>query len=478
MDSNHYTEILYCLSPHPHIANMDSLFRLSTEARKRFLQSVSGILGCSYICLWSPHSTYLICEDWWFHEDDGAQPSSLSKILFDAYRSSPCSIVTGCVPGWAYMERLPSIELIGSNLVNSASMQVQQQFYQTAIFMGCQNGEIELGMTTTTTSNQHANEHPASFLRGFHPTIVVRRPPSVVIVLFVAVSLDGKPTRILLFQGKHFFFHAPEAYARLPFPTPAADDAAMAQAMLAVISSSPPPSLLYQPPQREQAPRQRAFKAYNAVLRPKTDPVKPRVPGQKMIKMAVSMLKRIHMMRFEARMPEPRPTSNQLHHMISERRRREKINESFHALRMLLPPGSKKDKASVLAKTKEYVNTLKAQISELEEKNRMLESQLPPPTEQMKQVDSGDSSNRVEVQISSGSESTSETRQINLNVIVRVECDTIDVLLRILEFLKGNGNINLVSINARSTQPQSNTYASANLTFQDKVNPPTKYNSQ
>lgn len=128
-----------------------------------------------------------------------------------------------------------------------------------------------------------------------------------------------------------------------------------------------------------------------------------------------------------------------------------------------------KDKASVLAKTKEYVNTLKAQISELEEKNRMLESQLPPPAEQMKQVDSGDSSNRVEVQISSGSESTSETRQINLSVIVRVECDTIDVLLRILEFLKGNGNVNLVSINARSTQPQSNTYASANLTFQVKV---------
>lgn len=151
----------------------------------------------------------------------------------------------------------------------------------------------------------------------------------------------GSPPEYSSFKGSTSSFMPPEAYARLPFPTPAADDAAMAQAMLAVISSSPPPSLLYQPPQREQAPRQRAFKAYNAVLRPKTDPIKPGVPGQKMIKMAVSMLKRMHMMRFEARMPEPRPTSNQLHHMISERRRREKINESFHALRMLLPPGSK-----------------------------------------------------------------------------------------------------------------------------------------
>jgi hypothetical protein len=37
----------------------------------------------------------------------------------------------------------------------------------------------------------------------------------------------------------------------------------------------------------------------------------------------------------------PQPTSSQLHHMISERRRRERLNESFETLRALLPPGSK-----------------------------------------------------------------------------------------------------------------------------------------
>ncbi|PNX75290.1 transcription factor bHLH041-like protein, partial [Trifolium pratense] len=36
-----------------------------------------------------------------------------------------------------------------------------------------------------------------------------------------------------------------------------------------------------------------------------------------------------------------RPSSNQLHHMISERRRREKLNENFQALRALLPQGTK-----------------------------------------------------------------------------------------------------------------------------------------
>lgn len=33
--------------------------------------------------------------------------------------------------------------------------------------------------------------------------------------------------------------------------------------------------------------------------------------------------------------------STQLHHVISERRRREKLNENFQALRALLPPGTK-----------------------------------------------------------------------------------------------------------------------------------------
>lgn len=40
-------------------------------------------------------------------------------------------------------------------------------------------------------------------------------------------------------------------------------------------------------------------------------------------------------------MQEIRSSSTQLHHMISERKRREKLNESFEALRALLPPGIK-----------------------------------------------------------------------------------------------------------------------------------------
>jgi hypothetical protein len=37
----------------------------------------------------------------------------------------------------------------------------------------------------------------------------------------------------------------------------------------------------------------------------------------------------------------PPPSVNQLQHMFSERKRREKLNDSFHALKAVLPPGAK-----------------------------------------------------------------------------------------------------------------------------------------
>ena len=86
----------------------------------------------------------------------------------------------------------------------------------------------------------------------------------------------------------------------------------------------------------------------------------------------------------------------------------------------------------MLANTKDYVNTLKAQISELEERNRMLELQLQPAVEI---TEVGDSTETVEVQITRASESTSQTQRINLRITVRVECDMIDLVLCILKCL-------------------------------------------
>ncbi|XP_072999046.1 putative transcription factor bHLH041 [Typha latifolia] len=266
-----------------------------------------------------------------------------------------------------------------------------------------------------------------------------------------------------------------QAYGRtrnIRFPTPESDDAAMARAMLDVISSTPSSPLLSQYRQQEKAQSSgkyrllRAFKSYNSALAPNFQP-RGGVHSQKMFKMAILMLRRVHKMttRFGDRTQEL-TASNQLHHVLAERKRRKKLNESFDALRMLLPQGSKTDKASVLTKAKEYLGALKAQISELEEKNRMLEMQLYPSGE-VKDV--GDSSRRVEVHITSVFDSISESMQINLRVILRVECEMAGVLVHILECLRQFGCFSLMSIDASSIVGQTSMFARARLTLQVKT---------
>jgi hypothetical protein len=63
---------------------------------------------------------------------------------------------------------------------------------------------------------------------------------------------------------------------------------------------------------------------------------------QSLMKRSFSFFRNLNLMRLRDRSTQAaRPSSNQLHHMISERRRREKLNENFQALRALLPQGTK-----------------------------------------------------------------------------------------------------------------------------------------
>ncbi|XP_008793239.3 putative transcription factor bHLH041 isoform X2 [Phoenix dactylifera] len=494
---------------------MDFVFLLSAKARGRFLQSAARILGCSYICLWSPlphQSNHLASVDGWHQEDDGSHwrsPSgSVSLELFKAYRNSLFSIDSSCVPGSAYKGGLTYVELGESELMISASMQIQRQFYQeagikTAVFMGCRSGEIELGMATLSNGQMYTQ---MSIQQVFSEECIQRSllgdpfpapdqgGPSSSSSSFRSLSVGSPEYSSLLLTkaGAHFMprevggeqallvpphqMSIMQGYSRhrnVQLPTPADDDAAITRAMLAAISSpstssSPPPLFNYQSPRQDQAQQSRrsrpvgAFEPYNPALAPDVGR-NPAVHGQKMVKTAVSILRRIYQMRYERRMQEPRTASNQLHHMISERRRREKLNESFHALRMLLPPCTKKDKASVLSNAREFVNTLKARISELEERHRMLEMQLQP-ADETKEV--GVSTETVEVQITRASESTSHAQRINLRVTVRVECNMIDLVLHILECLKEMGDISLVSVDASTGLPQANTFARLNFTLQ------------
>ncbi|XP_058082223.1 transcription factor GLABRA 3-like isoform X2 [Magnolia sinica] len=55
-----------------------------------------------------------------------------------------------------------------------------------------------------------------------------------------------------------------------------------------------------------------------------------------------------------------------VNHVLSERRRREKLNEKFLVLRSLIPSISKVDKASILGDTIEYLKELERRVEELE----------------------------------------------------------------------------------------------------------------
>lgn len=136
------------------------------------------------------------------------------------------------------------------------------------------------------------------------------------------------------------------------FPNPEIEDAAMTRAILAVLSASPSSSSSHQPPPQTNVPpssstahfltpNTSAFKTYNSSpLAPRT-PKSANVRKQIMLKRSISFLRSLNLMRLREGIQATRPTSSQLHHMISERKRREKLNESFHTLKSLLPPGTK-----------------------------------------------------------------------------------------------------------------------------------------
>lgn len=124
-------------------------------------------------------------------------------------------------------------------------------------------------------------------------------------------------------------------------PNLVSDDDAIARAMMAVISSassvssSSSPSIISQnSPKCGENAKFGAFRQFKSAFPPKCE-VNFGNDGHKMIKRSLAMLRNIK----PGQEREPKPSN--LYHMISERKRREKLNASFELLRMLLPPGSK-----------------------------------------------------------------------------------------------------------------------------------------
>lgn len=270
--------------------------------------------------------------------------------------------------------------------------------------------------------------------------------------------------------------------ANIQLPAPEIEDAEITRAILAVLTSPSTTSHQLVTPALNNDPAP-SSSHHHGLLNPKpssafknyrSSPLAPRtqtkgaanlvVRKQTMVKRSISFLRSLNLLRIrdQGMQTATRPTTSQLHHMISERKRREKLNESFHSLKSLLPPGTKKDKASVLITAREYLTSLKAQVDELSKKNQQLEAaaRLIANKDEEEEAAGSSSSERVSVTLThvSGSTTDQDHQQIiDLQVIVTSgESSTENILIRILEFLKQVKNVSLVSMEARTLKTESN----------------------
>ncbi|KAL9224691.1 hypothetical protein vseg_000703 [Gypsophila vaccaria] len=479
---------------------MDSVFQLSNGDRVGYLLNLMHSFGCSYICLWaySPDISLLYCEDG--HFQGGVASSSLGTSLtlklFEDYKNSFFGVgKQSLVPGLAFKNRNPYLELQELDLQRLASIDVQRQFYteariKMAVFLGCSRGEIELGMSyipqNLETKMQSIFPQELSGLQASQPMetprlIIEQNHPSS----SSSQSMDSPE------YPQFFYFPSnnttttttikqPSANTQtiqmptgpnqldniIPFPTPESTDAALTRAYLAILSTQ---SSTNGAQQSSKAPyvecqvshhRPSAFKSYNHGSRLGVSGVKRpnNLRRQNLLKRAIVYYRELNYRRVQEHANSvlgSRPTSTQLHHMISERRRREKINESFQALRSLLPQGTKKDKASVLRTTKEYLSSLKNQLLDLNTRNKILEEQLK--TKKITTIIQDDNNNassneRLHVRITPVQESSSRGRLVDVSVRSRRGIPVADLIMKLLELLKQTKEVSIVSIDAHACE--------------------------
>ncbi|GJV90865.1 basic helix-loop-helix (bHLH) DNA-binding family protein [Tanacetum coccineum] len=408
---------------------------------------------------------------------------SLSVRSFLDYKKSVFLIdnYSGGVPGFAFMHNITYMERNELELLNLASNSEQLQFYQeagikahtynddddilplqTAIFMGSSNGEIELGMSNDSSQVNFEIElkrlFPGDFPQGVLPQRLDQTRASS------SSSLYDHYQWTIAWRTRHFSSTCFNQLLIYPLrqtleqirtsqsiPSREHEEAAMTRAILAAISSTssssnPSSSSPYQ----HQTPRvASAFKRYGSSL----GPIKQRVPNrQNLHRRSLSFFRNLSEARAQRdqMVQTTRPTSNQLHHMIAERKRREKLNESFQTLRSLFPLGSKKDKASVLSNTMKYISSLKSQVDELNKRNQILEAGQHAGKEAPNEGPSRFSrEGSPVVGITDIGESTSESLVVDLEVnaggnVILVD----DLVIRLLEFIKQVENVSVMSIDA------------------------------
>ncbi|XP_042065327.1 putative transcription factor bHLH041 [Salvia splendens] len=372
---------------------MESIFLLGEDQRAAFLRhTMQSFPSTTYICLWSysslPSSCLLFLDGFYDEEKIG---NLAATRLFNAYCGS-IKYVDNLqrLPGLASMNNVPYMEvdvdyLLTTMLITSENA-AQMQFYQVA------------GIKTVVFMGCAAGEIELGFST---------KPP---------VNLQSEiQSRFYL----HFLEQIPSSSSSSSVDIP-------------FISSTH--HSLIQTEEQQVTPPPSAFTRYQ----PGLIVASTHRNSNSLFTRSLSFFTNLNTR-----------NSLQMHHAITERRRRQKLNHSFQILRDLVPQVSKKDNASLLSETTEYLRSLRSQLGELEARNDLLEMQLSTaPREEL-----GSSSQRVSVEIKRmAPSSTSQPRFLDLRISLRSrECSLSDLVARVLGLLKQQErNVSLLSL-------QSNT---------------------
>ncbi|XP_028751573.1 putative transcription factor bHLH041 [Neltuma alba] len=263
-------------------------------------------------------------------EFDVTSENSLSNYLASCFISR--------VPGLAFWNRYSFLELQQSDLLQLAWTDIKRQFFQTAVFIGCGNGEIELGFSCVS----HVS-NDAEIQTDVHVLLVSRR---------ISVQSHQVEQKILpssssclrsLSTGSsdtHFSYSAlvPEMLLQQEN-----DHNGVIKAILHVKSSPSSNNnsslvLEQDPPNIVIPERVSAFKSYRPS---RMGHYKPSLRRQSLLKRSFELLRGLYFMRTRGNNEQSCHIGSQFLHVMSERRRREKLNRNFEALKSLLPPETK-----------------------------------------------------------------------------------------------------------------------------------------
>ncbi|GAB2291837.1 hypothetical protein Dimus_026088 [Dionaea muscipula] len=338
------------------------------------------------------------------HEADSSAAAGAQRLFYE-YQQRPVNIVVenNFVPGLVFKQQSPYLELEEAQLRRLAFCEPQRQFYQearikTAIFMGCRSGEIELGLNKVPQMNLEAvmknlfredlsrqspskdrllsydQSYEQNYASSSSSLSTPMDSPEYPSILF-NIPISSSPNYHVLPQPQdhgrqqsQLVGYGDDQLQQIPLPRAESTDAAITRAILAILSTpanSSSSSTHQQISQESSAAMGAIGKSQNnvsafisykrAVLDPSRQIISSAacsvIRRPNLMKRAIEFcgklsryqrLQRQHQQQAAAQGARGgHPPANQMHHMISERRRREKINQSFQALRTFLPPQTK-----------------------------------------------------------------------------------------------------------------------------------------